>query len=78
MGKVAQLSTKNDVNRVYAKSVGCFCGEYDGCFKKQRLLRVRRGSRNGQGLIKKEGIHPNYRGVLCVDLSNGFEFVTRS
>ena len=26
----------------------------------------------------KEGIHPEYREVLFVDLSNGFEFVTRS
>jgi large subunit ribosomal protein L31 len=26
----------------------------------------------------KEGIHPNYRDVLFVDLSNGFKFVTRS
>jgi large subunit ribosomal protein L31 len=28
--------------------------------------------------IMKEGIHPNYREVLFVDLSNGFKFVTRS
>jgi large subunit ribosomal protein L31 len=28
--------------------------------------------------IMKEGIHPNYRDVLFVDLSNGFKFVTRS
>jgi large subunit ribosomal protein L31 len=26
----------------------------------------------------KEGIHPNYREILFVDLSNGFKFVTRS
>jgi hypothetical protein len=26
----------------------------------------------------REGIHPNYREVLFVDLSNGFKFVTRS
>ena len=26
----------------------------------------------------KQGIHPNYREVLFVDLSNGFQFVTRS
>ncbi|HEU6456763.1 MAG TPA: type B 50S ribosomal protein L31 [Roseateles sp.] len=26
----------------------------------------------------KEGIHPNYREVAFVDLSNGFQFVTRS
>ena len=26
----------------------------------------------------KEGIHPNYREVLFVDLSNGFKFVTRA
>jgi large subunit ribosomal protein L31 len=26
----------------------------------------------------KEGIHPNYRDVVFVDLSNGFQFVTRS
>jgi large subunit ribosomal protein L31 len=28
--------------------------------------------------MAKEGIHPNYRDVLFVDLSNGFKFVTRS
>jgi large subunit ribosomal protein L31 len=26
----------------------------------------------------KEGIHPNYRDVCFLDLSNGFKFVTRS
>ena len=26
----------------------------------------------------KEGIHPTYRAVCFVDLSNGFKFVTRS
>ena len=26
----------------------------------------------------KEGIHPNYRDVCFVDLSDGFKFVTRS
>jgi large subunit ribosomal protein L31 len=26
----------------------------------------------------KEGIHPNYRDVVFVDQSNGFQFVTRS
>lgn len=26
----------------------------------------------------KDGIHPNYRDVVFVDLSNGFQFVTRS
>jgi large subunit ribosomal protein L31 len=26
----------------------------------------------------KEGIHPTYRDVAFVDLSNGFQFVTRS
>ena len=26
----------------------------------------------------KTGIHPNYRDVCFVDLSNGFKFVTRS
>ena len=28
--------------------------------------------------IMKDGIHPNYRDVCFVDLSNGFKFVTRS
>jgi large subunit ribosomal protein L31 len=26
----------------------------------------------------KEGIHPNYRDVVFVDVSNGFQFITRS
>ena len=29
------------------------------------------------GFIMREGIHPNYREVCFVDLSNGFKFVTR-
>lgn len=31
-----------------------------------------------KGLNMKEGIHPEYREVCFVDLSNGFKFVTRS
>jgi large subunit ribosomal protein L31 len=31
-----------------------------------------------KGLPMKDGIHPNYREVCFVDLSNGFKFVTRS
>jgi large subunit ribosomal protein L31 len=31
-----------------------------------------------KGLIMKEGIHPNYREVVFVDMSNDFSFVTRS
>jgi large subunit ribosomal protein L31 len=36
--------------------------------------------RKSQGIGKsmKDGIHPNYREVCFVDLSNGFKFVTRS
>jgi large subunit ribosomal protein L31 len=30
------------------------------------------------GINMKEGIHPNYREICFVDLSNGFKFVTRS
>jgi large subunit ribosomal protein L31 len=30
------------------------------------------------GRIMKEGIHPNYREVLFVDVSNDFKFITRS
>jgi large subunit ribosomal protein L31 len=31
-----------------------------------------------QGIDMKDGIHPNYREVCFMDLSNGFKFVTRS
>jgi large subunit ribosomal protein L31 len=31
-----------------------------------------------KGHPMKDGIHPNYREVCFVDLSNGFKFVTRS
>lgn len=31
-----------------------------------------------KGIPMKEGIHPEYREVCFVDLSNGFKFVTRS
>ncbi|MDB5885711.1 MAG: ribosomal protein [Polaromonas sp.] len=33
---------------------------------------------NRKGKIMKEGIHPNYREVCFLDLSNNFKFVTRS
>jgi large subunit ribosomal protein L31 len=36
------------------------------------------GCRNDEESPMKDGIHPNYRDVLFVDLSNGFKFVTRS
>ena len=28
--------------------------------------------------MAKKGIHPNYREILFIDVSNGFKFVTRS
>jgi large subunit ribosomal protein L31 len=31
-----------------------------------------------EGPVMKDGIHPNYREVCFVDLSNNFKFVTRS
>lgn len=40
--------------------------------------RTRVGYRQIKGKIMKEGIHPNYREVLFVDMSNDFKFVTRS
>ncbi|MGL4576892.1 MAG: 50S ribosomal protein L31, partial [Burkholderiaceae bacterium] len=33
---------------------------------------------NFKDRIMKEGIHPNYRDVVFVDVSNGFQFITRS
>jgi large subunit ribosomal protein L31 len=46
---------------------------------------LRRGSRTyrhtsvaQRGILMKQGIHPEYREVCFVDLSNGFKFVTRS
>jgi large subunit ribosomal protein L31 len=33
---------------------------------------------NEKGKIMKEGIHPNYREVCFLDMSNNFKFVTRS
>ena len=49
--------------------MGFFCGKYIG-LAPRLLVRLK-------GKIMK-GIHPNYREVLFVDLSNGFKFVTRS
>jgi large subunit ribosomal protein L31 len=59
-----------------------------GCSKCKRRQRSRqRGygvplGKDAQGCaqrsVMKEGIHPNYRDVCFVDLSNGFKFVTRS
>ena len=31
-----------------------------------------------QGIFMKQGIHPQYREVCFIDLSNGFKFVTRT
>ena len=42
------------------------------------FVHGRHGSRSHERVSMKEGIHPNYREVLFVDLSNGFKFVTRS
>jgi large subunit ribosomal protein L31 len=36
------------------------------------------GKARQRALSMKQGIHPNYRDVCFVDLSNGFKFVTRS
>jgi large subunit ribosomal protein L31 len=36
------------------------------------------GYRQIPGKTMKEGIHPNYREVLFIDMSNDFKFVTRS
>jgi large subunit ribosomal protein L31 len=46
----------------------------DKCHLKQggRLSQLTKGHE------MKDGIHPNYRDVCFVDLSNGFKFVTRS
>jgi large subunit ribosomal protein L31 len=38
----------------------------------------RPGKARTEGTTMKQGIHPNYREVCFVDLSNGFKFVTRS
>jgi large subunit ribosomal protein L31 len=41
--------------------------------------RPRIDSNSAKGnTMAKEGIHPNYREILFVDMSNGFKFVTRS
>jgi large subunit ribosomal protein L31 len=51
---------------------------FPAIFRKVRRT-VRRGSRHEHSEdTMKEGIHPNYREVCFVDLSNGFKFVTRS
>jgi large subunit ribosomal protein L31 len=47
-----------------------------GTTKQQANERV--GYRQISGKTMKEGIHPNYREVLFVDMSNDFKFVTRS
>jgi large subunit ribosomal protein L31 len=39
---------------------------------------VASGFTSAKGFPMKDGIHPNYRDVCFVDLSNGFKFVTRS
>src|SRR6201986_2290200 len=39
---------------------------------------ARSPAKRDRGHPMKQGIHPNYREVCFVDLSNGFKFVTRS
>jgi large subunit ribosomal protein L31 len=46
--------------------------------KKQRTGSTNCTSARKKGIRMKEGIHPQYREVCFVDLSNGFKFVTRS
>ena len=41
-------------------------------------FEVAPGAQTSDRLPMKEGIHPEYREVCFVDLSNGFQFVTRS
>jgi large subunit ribosomal protein L31 len=42
------------------------------------IRRTGLATKRYQGNTMKEGIHPNYREVLFVDMSNDFKFVTRS
>jgi large subunit ribosomal protein L31 len=46
------------------------------CFRSSGCTRV--GYRQTRGITMKEGIHPDYREVLFVDMSIDFKFVTRS
>jgi large subunit ribosomal protein L31 len=41
------------------------------------LAALQTGGRNERGLMKS-GIHPEYREVVFVDISNDFKFITRS
>ena len=62
---------------LWARIAG-FCGKYDGFWIGQRFVRGPFAAAALDGLIMKAGIHPNYRDVCFVDLSNNFKFVTRS
>src|SRR2546430_13700772 len=55
------------------------CWAWGPCgFRRRRgSLRTTRQSEI-EDIPMKQGIHPNYREVCFVDLSNGFKFVTRS
>jgi large subunit ribosomal protein L31 len=58
---------------------GCVSSDIIDGFAESRadgLLRL--PQLNTRNTMAKQGIHPNYRDVLFVDLSNGFKFVTRS
>jgi large subunit ribosomal protein L31 len=54
----------------------------EGCTRKVRRNRSARLAQlkltEKERAIMKEGIHPNYREVCFMDLSNNFKFVTRS
>jgi large subunit ribosomal protein L31 len=58
--------------RLFAKSIPLFG------LHKRFVQGARRLSQLNQESAMKEGIHPNYREVCFVDLSNNFKFVTRS
>jgi large subunit ribosomal protein L31 len=48
------------------------------CDKYRETVSRRLAHLTPRTIAMKEGIHPNYRDVCFVDLSNGFKFVTRS
>ncbi len=66
------MSRLCDNGGLFAESTPSFLNVQKVAHGLARLPRVKREK------TMKEGIHPNYREVLFVDLSNGFKFVTRS
>jgi len=75
---IFQVSQSGEADSIFGLESSVFCGKYYWFWIGHRFVRGPVAATALDGLIMKAGIHPNYRDVCFVDLSNNFKFVTRS